>query len=186
MAKNLLDVLNDDAREHALAGLRNPRDVMAVLLACKPLKELLTEERSTMLRQLHDAQVTHALQAGFKKGLDTKTAIIAASDETVCVRTEPMRRVGELLDSGLRKLKNLSVTDLSGTQGHVVQLASGLDSGALPSLRRLSMRSVPEAPMGNVGVSALAAAIDRGAMPLLETLGEWLCCRTTQGRTSRP
>ena len=93
-----------------------------------------------------------------------------------------MRLLGTVSPS-LRNLKELTLTELSGTLGHVEHVAELLGTDSLPNLLLLRLQSVPGAPMGNAGASALASAFGRGAMSSLETLGEWLLSLHDADRT---
>ena len=91
-----------------------------------------------------------------------------------------MRLLGTVSPS-LRNLKELTLTELSGT--HVEEFAELLGRDSLPRLLLLRLQSDLDAPIGNAGAIALASAFDQGAMRSLETLGEWLLSLHDADRT---
>ena len=152
---------------YAIGGmLRDPRDALALLSASKALKAYLT----VVLKSQFEEASAQALLAGFEMKLRMVTAIIQARN------IECIRLVGTWSPT-LRDLKELTLTELSGT--HVKELAELLGRDSLPRLLLLRLQSDLDAPMGNAGAIALAFAFDEAVMRSLETLGEWLSCPCT-------
>ena len=156
---------------YAIGGmLREPRDALALYRASKALKAYLT----VVLKSQFEEASAQALLAGFEMKLRMVTSIIQARN------IECIRLLGTWSPT-LRDLKELTLTELSGT--HVQELAKLLGPDSLPRLLFLRLQSDLDAPMGNAGAIALAVAFEANAILSLETLGEWLLSLHDADRT---